>query len=68
MDELLPLLTAMASYDEAFYGTAHESHYEIQAQAERKTPVPSPDDPFRLSRGAPGRPGRRGLRRPRRGH
>jgi hypothetical protein len=34
---------ALASYDEAFRTTAHESHYEIQAQAERKVPAPSPD-------------------------
>jgi hypothetical protein len=34
---------ALASYDEAFHATAHQSHYEIRAQAERKTPAPSPD-------------------------
>ncbi|MDX3076137.1 hypothetical protein [Streptomyces sp. MI02-7b] len=45
---------AMASYEEAFQVTAHDAHYEIQAQAERKVPVMSPDDPWRS-----GRPGRR---------
>ena len=34
---------ALASYEEAFRVTAHESHVEIRAQAERKTPVPTPD-------------------------
>jgi hypothetical protein len=43
---------AMASYDEAFRVTAHESHYEILAQAERKVPMPSPDDPWRQRRRA----------------
>ncbi|MDX6347262.1 MAG: hypothetical protein QOF84_2052 [Streptomyces sp.] len=62
---------AMASYDEAFRVTAHESHYEIQAQAERKVPVPSPDDPLGWSRGESGdagdrRPIRPHSRRPRR--
>ncbi|NKI40052.1 hypothetical protein [Streptomyces physcomitrii] len=35
---------ALASYDEAFRATAHDSHYEIQAQSQRKAPLPSPDD------------------------
>ncbi|WP_078973547.1 hypothetical protein [Streptomyces sp. MMG1533] len=35
---------ALASYEEAFRITAHESHVEIRAQAERKAPVLSPDD------------------------
>ncbi|MGW0709206.1 hypothetical protein ACWD4G_25175 [Streptomyces sp. NPDC002643] len=35
---------ALASYEEAFRATAHESYVEIRAQAERKTPLPSPDD------------------------
>ncbi|WP_063784368.1 hypothetical protein [Streptomyces sp. SBT349] len=34
---------AMASHDEAFRPTAHDSHYEIRAQAERKAPILSPD-------------------------
>ncbi|MYY03308.1 MULTISPECIES: hypothetical protein [unclassified Streptomyces] len=38
---------AMASYDEAFRATAHESYYEIRAQADRKAPMASPDDPWR---------------------
>jgi len=35
---------AMASYEEAFRITAHESHVEIRAQAERKAPLLLPDD------------------------
>ncbi|WP_329208722.1 hypothetical protein OG257_17930 [Streptomyces sp. NBC_00683] len=63
---------AMASYDEAFRVTAHDAHYEIQAQAERKVPVLSPGSPWGRRRGegpgdggpqaSPARP-----RRPRRG-
>lgn len=34
---------ALASYEEAFRVTAHESHVEIRAQAERRAPVLSPD-------------------------
>jgi len=37
---------AMASYDEAFHGTAHQSHYEIQEQARRKLPAQAPGDPL----------------------
>lgn len=33
---------ALAAHDEAFHVTAHESAYEIQAQAERKLPVRRP--------------------------
>ncbi|WP_059005639.1 hypothetical protein [Streptomyces specialis] len=33
---------AMASYDEAFRPTAHDSHYEIRAEVERRIPIPSP--------------------------
>ncbi|MEU0383626.1 hypothetical protein [Streptomyces chartreusis] len=35
---------ALASYEEAFRITAHESHVEIRAQADRKAPFLSPDD------------------------
>ncbi|WP_226966854.1 hypothetical protein [Streptomyces phaeolivaceus] len=35
---------AMAAYEEAFRATAHASHVEIRAQAERKDPLLSPDD------------------------
>ena len=35
---------AMAAYDEAFHGTAHDSYVEVQAQAERTAPIPSPDN------------------------
>ncbi|MEU6734507.1 hypothetical protein ABZ929_15085 [Streptomyces physcomitrii] len=53
---------ALASYDEAFRATAHDSHYEIQAQSQRKAPLLSPDDgPGR--RPSPLRPGY-GPRRP----
>ncbi|HEY9330858.1 MAG TPA: hypothetical protein VIS09_21880 [Streptomyces sp.] len=38
---------AMASYDEAFRVTAHDSYYEIQAQVERQAPMAAPDDPWR---------------------
>ncbi|WP_393059518.1 hypothetical protein [Streptomyces sp. LN549] len=63
---------AMASYDEAFRVTAHDSYYEIQAQVERQVPMTSPDDPWRPERDrAAGRPGTgsvrtrtRGPRRP----
>ncbi|MBI0294780.1 hypothetical protein JBE04_09905 [Streptomyces sp. PRKS01-29] len=37
------LRAALASHDEAFRVTAHDSHHEIRAQAERKAPVLSPD-------------------------
>ncbi|MGW0823648.1 hypothetical protein [Streptomyces sp. NPDC002845] len=39
---------AMAAYDEAFHGTAADSYYEIQVEADRQTPMPSPGDPWRL--------------------
>ena len=35
---------AMAAYDEAFHGTAHDSYVEVQAQAERTAPIPAPDN------------------------
>ncbi|MFF0289337.1 hypothetical protein [Streptomyces sp. NPDC005262] len=61
---------AMASYEEAFRVTAHDSHHEIQAQAERKMPVASPGDPWRPVRGGAGPRGEGGRgtlrRRPRR--
>ncbi|MFI6696592.1 hypothetical protein ACIBLA_33565 [Streptomyces sp. NPDC050433] len=57
------ITAAMASYDEAFRVTAHEAHYEIQAQAERQIPLPSPDDPEgRDLAGGPGPYGRTGTR------
>jgi hypothetical protein len=37
----------LASYDLAFHGTAHESHHELRAQAQRNLPITSPDDPWR---------------------
>jgi hypothetical protein len=48
---------ALASYEEAFKVTSHDSHYEIQAQAEAKSPTGAPGDPWR-PRGHPKR-GRR---------
>ncbi|MDQ0840987.1 hypothetical protein [Streptomyces sp. V1I6] len=55
---------ALASHDEAFRVTAHESYYEIRAQAERQGQALSPD-----GRWTPGRDGARpagsGSRRPR---
>jgi hypothetical protein len=60
------------AYDTMYRPTAQESHYEIQAQAERKTPVPSPDAPWRPATGrdvrtppGAGRPRRRSRRRAR---
>lgn len=47
---------AMASYEEAFRVTAHESHVESRAQAERKAPLLLPDDHWGCS---PARPERR---------
>ena len=41
---------AMASYDEAFRVTAHESYYEIRAQSDRQEPIGSPGDPWRRLR------------------
>lgn len=34
---------ALASYEEAFRATAHQSYIEVQAQAERKAPLLLPD-------------------------
>ncbi|MDT7839710.1 hypothetical protein [Streptomyces justiciae] len=45
---------ALASYEEAFRITAHESHVEIAAQAERRAPLLSPDDHWRRSPGGAG--------------
>ncbi|MBO8199392.1 hypothetical protein ABZY93_23515 [Streptomyces smyrnaeus] len=63
---------ALASYEEAMRITSHESHIEIRAQADRRTPVVS-DDPGWTGHPAAGtstartrrsrRPGRRRLRR-----
>ncbi|MFI8965725.1 hypothetical protein ACIGO8_26860 [Streptomyces sp. NPDC053493] len=43
------ITAALAAHDEAFRITAHESYVEIRAQAERKTPLVSPDG-FRPAR------------------
>ncbi|MET9353016.1 hypothetical protein ABZY14_08405 [Streptomyces sp. NPDC006617] len=65
---------ALASYEEAFRATAYASHVEIRTQAERRSPILSPDDDWRRGPAAPdgtgaeaGRTARRGARRPRRG-
>ncbi|CAM5417038.1 hypothetical protein STENM327S_09453 [Streptomyces tendae] len=64
---------ALASYEEAFRATAYESHVEIRAQAERRSPLLSPDDDWRRAPAAvdragaeAGRPARRGPHRQRR--
>ncbi|MET9504357.1 hypothetical protein ABZY42_22010 [Streptomyces sp. NPDC006622] len=48
---------ALASYEEAFRVTSHESHVEIGAQAERKALMLSPDDDWRRSVGEAGQAG-----------
>ncbi|MFF8869919.1 hypothetical protein [Streptomyces massasporeus] len=53
---------AMASYEEAFRVTAHDSHYEIQAQARAKSPAAAPGDPWRPTRDSSSGAG--GARRP----
>ena len=35
---------AIAAYDEAYRTTAHQSHYELRQQADRKSESGSPDD------------------------
>ncbi|AZP15271.1 hypothetical protein ACIGMX_32085 [Streptomyces aquilus] len=61
---------ALASYEEAFRITAHESHVEIVAQAERRAPLLSPDDHWGRNPGEAGEAGGEGRRpmrpRPRR--
>ncbi|MGX1543650.1 hypothetical protein [Streptomyces adustus] len=37
------LVAALASYEEAFRATSHDSYHEIQAQARRRSPADSPD-------------------------
>lgn len=57
---------AMASYEEAFRVTAHDAHYEIQAQAEAQSPMAAPGDPWRPGRevcGSRGAGGRTAVRR-----
>ncbi|MFB6847331.1 hypothetical protein ACFCXS_21060 [Streptomyces sp. NPDC056373] len=53
---------AMASYEEAFRVTAHDAHYEIQAQAQALSPAAAPGDPWRPARHTAGAAGR--ARRP----
>ncbi|MFJ4535484.1 hypothetical protein ACIP39_05885 [Streptomyces tibetensis] len=54
---------AMASYEEAFRVTAHDAHYEIQAQAQVQSPAAAPGDPWRPASDTAGGTGR--ARRPR---
>ncbi len=35
---------ALAAYEEAYRTTAHQSHYEVRQQADRKSENGSPDD------------------------
>ncbi|MFC8348247.1 hypothetical protein [Streptomyces sp. NPDC057280] len=51
---------ALASYEEAFRITAHVSHVEITAQAERRAPLLSPDDHWGRSPGETGGAGAEG--------
>ncbi|MFI1753153.1 hypothetical protein [Streptomyces sp. NPDC020571] len=64
---------ALASYEEAFRATAYASHVEIRTEAERRSPLLSPDGDWRRGRaGADGAgaegggPARRPPHRPRR--
>ncbi|MFC9678967.1 hypothetical protein [Streptomyces sp. NPDC056948] len=53
---------AMASFEEAYKVTSHDSYYEIQAQARAQSPLAAPGDPWRgAHRSGPRRP--RGVRR-----
>ncbi|MFC8538250.1 hypothetical protein ACFUJY_30670 [Streptomyces sp. NPDC057249] len=54
----------LASCDEAFRATAHESYYEIRAQADRKAPMASPDDAWHPLPALPPAPRTRGPRSP----
>jgi hypothetical protein len=48
---------AMAAYDEAMHSTAYDTFVEVQAQENRKIPMPAPDDPLKRKR-------RSGIQRP----
>ncbi|WP_181788881.1 hypothetical protein [Streptomyces phytophilus] len=41
------MLGALAAYEEAMRVTAHDSHHEVRAQADRKAPAGTPGDPLR---------------------
>ncbi|MEU7722060.1 hypothetical protein [Streptomyces tibetensis] len=49
---------AVASCEEAFRVTAHDAHYEIQAQAQAQSPAAAPGDPWRPARDTAGGAGR----------
>lgn len=55
---------ALASYEEAFRVTSHESHIELRAQAERKAPILLPDGPWSHSPAPAGNENGPGRRRP----
>lgn len=57
---------ALASYNEAYQGTAHQAYHEIRARAELQVPVLSPDGAWRPL--PPGAAGVRRGHRPRAGH
>jgi hypothetical protein len=59
----LAVREAMAVVDEPFHVTAHEAHQVVRVQAERKVPLPSPEDKpgtVRLQRMSRQRAARRG--------
>jgi hypothetical protein len=41
---------AMAAYDEAMHSTSYDTFVEVQAQKDRKIPMPAPDDPLKRKR------------------
>jgi hypothetical protein len=48
---------AMASFEEAYKVTSHDSYYEIQAQARAQSPTATPGDPWRSGRDVSGSTG-----------
>ena len=47
---------AMAAYDEAMHSTSYDTFVEMQAQEDRKIPMPAPDDPVNRMRRKGARP------------
>jgi hypothetical protein len=45
--------SVMSAIDEIWHPTAHESHFEIEAQAGREVPLPSPDEKLKRGRRNP---------------
>ncbi|MFF8724983.1 hypothetical protein ACF073_00655 [Streptomyces sp. NPDC015171] len=56
---------ALASYEEAFRATAHDSYVEVRARADRKAPLLSPDGHWAHGPGEAGRADARDPRLPR---